>query len=196
MPPPGWLGEVTGAGLLSRGCGGLAPGVPLHWSRWRLEPMGLLWAGCGWRLDLLAGGKKKGRGLWEAPAPGKSRHPPAALARNSSIQILCLSCLISPATDGVASGTWKAERKEREKASRWPGARALSRSCSAAMAVGSRGASEPEAWLVGALVAEPCNPFLFGEPLKAAEMACREECHTTGSAAGWLGRCRAGRADG
>ena len=26
MPPPGWLGEVTRAGRLSRGCGGLALG--------------------------------------------------------------------------------------------------------------------------------------------------------------------------
>ena len=207
LPPPGWLGEVTAGRAAPPRLRWPGARGPLLWSRWLLEPMGLLWAGCGWRLDLLAGGKRKGRGPWQAPAPGKSRHPPAALARNSSIQILCLSWLMSPATDGVASGTWKAERKAREKASRWPGARALSRSCSAAMAAGSRGASGPDAWLVGAFVAKPCSPSPLGGPLKTVEMACWEECHTGGSvgeggeapgllAAGWLGRCRAGRADG
>jgi hypothetical protein len=98
--------------------------------------------GCGaWRqCGRGAGGGKAG--AMEGPGSGGGKaYPRAALARNSSIQIRCLSWLMSPATDGVASGTWKAVRKAREKASRWPGARAFRRSCSAAIAAGSRGVS-------------------------------------------------------
>jgi hypothetical protein len=199
-----WFGlaaaEMAGGGHGGQGCspaaavagrfGARCSGAVGSWSPWGCAGPAVADGLISWLAA------KKGRGPRQAPAPGKSRHPPAALARNSSIQILCLSWRISPATDGVASGTWKAERKAREKASRWPGARALSRSCSAAMAVGSRGASGPDAWLVGALVgalvADSCSPFPLGGPLKAAELAWREECHTParrrgGLAAGWQG---------
>ncbi len=64
-----------------------------------------------------------------------------ALARNSWIQMRCRSWRISPATEGVESGTWKAARKAREKASRWRGDRALSCSWSWSAMAGSSRAS-------------------------------------------------------
>ena len=49
--------------------------------------------------------------------------------------------MISPAIEGVESGTWKALRKAREKAASWGGSRARMRSCKAAMVAGSRAVS-------------------------------------------------------
>ena len=60
-----------------------------------------------------------------ARAPADWHQPRVALARNSWIQMRCRCWRISPAPDGVESGTWKAARKARQKAARWPGERAL-----------------------------------------------------------------------
>jgi hypothetical protein len=76
-----------------------------------------------------------------ARAPAGWHQPLDALARNSWIQMRCRSWRISPATEGVESGTWKAARKAREKASRWRGDRALSCSWSWSAMAGSSRAS-------------------------------------------------------
>ncbi len=103
--------------------------------------------------------------------------------------------MISPAIEGMASGTWKAERKAREKAANWGGSRARMHSCRVWTVGGSRGA---RAALV--LVAEervsagrgsPSSPIAVASPMGAGRSVADSD-HRLG-----LGRVRpGGRAGG
>ena len=67
--------------------------------------------------------------------------------------------MISPAIEGVDSGTWKAERKAREKAASWGGRSPLIRSCSERMVGGSSGAWGAGPWATGAAAAWRRGPL-------------------------------------